>query len=230
MNFVFDLYGTLVDIWTDEERRELWEGLAELLGEDKSAFDGVKFEYVSLCHKAKTHQYHEIDLLSVFREMLSSRGLDTHKAQHIADEFRRISMVRIKAFHGVKSMLKELRSLGGVYLLSNAQSCFTMNEIESLGLKGLFDGIIISSDVGVKKPSTGVFEIAFNKFGITPDNSVYVGNDLRDDVLGASGAGMTTVYIPTEQSGRYDNMPEPDYRVKNHRELKRLLLSMADMG
>ena len=27
-NYIFDLYGTLVDIHTDEEKTELWEGLA----------------------------------------------------------------------------------------------------------------------------------------------------------------------------------------------------------
>ena len=31
MNFIFDLYGTLIDIWTDESREELWEGVALLL-------------------------------------------------------------------------------------------------------------------------------------------------------------------------------------------------------
>ena len=33
MNFIFDLYGTLIDIWTDESREELWEGMALLLGD-----------------------------------------------------------------------------------------------------------------------------------------------------------------------------------------------------
>ena len=31
MNFVFDLYGTLADIWTDEEKSEVWRTLAKTL-------------------------------------------------------------------------------------------------------------------------------------------------------------------------------------------------------
>ncbi len=228
MNFVFDLYGTLVDIWTDEERPELWQGVAELLGEDRDMADAVRSEYKELCLRAKRDEYHEIDLLLVFEKMLLCRSLDKSGAQALADEFRRLSMVRLKAFHGVKSMLRELRKVGGVYLLSNAQGCFTRSELAKTGLASLFDGIILSSEVGVKKPSAKVFDIAFHTFGISPADSIYVGNDMRDDILGASGVGMKTAYIHTEQSGSYNmELRAPDYITKNHYELKRLLLSLA---
>ena len=126
-------------------------------------------------------------------------------------------------------MLRELKERGaGVYLVSNAQSCFTLDELRATELYDCFDGILISSDVGVKKPSVKIFELAFDRFGISADNSVYVGNDMRDDILGASGAGMKTVYIKTVQSGSYPELeiPEPTYTVNNHREMKELLLSL----
>lgn len=228
MNFVFDLYGTLADIWTDEERPELWSGVAELLSEDRERADAVRREYTELCIEAKQGEYHEIELLSVFEEMLYRRGLDKALAQPLATEFRRLSMVRLRTFRGVKTMLRQLRKKGGVYLLSNAQGCFTRGELDALLLTPLFDGIIISSDVGVKKPSPKVFEIAFRTFGISPADSIYVGNDMRDDILGAHSAGMRTAYIHTEQSGNYDmELPKPDYIAKNHSELKRILLSLA---
>lgn len=231
MNFVFDLYGTLIDIWTDESRHELWEGVASLLGDGEERAESVREEYISLCHKAKKGEYHEINLLSVFCEMLSSRGVDTSVAPALASEFRRLSMVYIRAFRGVKTMLRSLRSVGRVYLLSNAQSCFTVDELRSTGLYDLFDGIIISSDVGVKKPSPKIFEIAFEKFGISAENSIYVGNDMRDDILGASGVGMRTLYIETTQSGSYPelNIPEPTFRVNNHTEMKKLLLTLSSV-
>ena len=86
--------------------------------------------------------------------------------------------------------------------------------------------ILISSDVGVKKPSPEIFKIAFETFGISEENSVYIGNDLHDDILGASGVGMKTVYIETPQSRKYENGPKPTYTVKNHFEMKELLLSL----
>lgn len=229
MNFIFDLYGTLIDIWTDESREELWRGLASLLGDGEDSAEDVRAEYLSLCREAKQGENHEINLLSVFEEMLISREKDKSQAQSIATEFRALSMVHIKTFHGVRTMLLELKKKGRVYLVSNAQSCFTISELRSTGLLGLFDGIVISSDVGVKKPSHEIFRIAFYRFGITRANSIYVGNDMRDDVLGATSFGMPTLYIETAQSGKYPDLdlPEPTYKAKTHREMKKILLSLA---
>ena len=152
---------------------------------------------------------------------------------HNADgtyEFRRMSMVYIRPFRGVKTMLRELRRVGKVYLLSNAQSCFTINELKECGLYDLFDDIIISSDVGRKKPYGEIFDIAFDRFGITAENSIYVGNDMRDDILGATRGGMRTLYIDTAQSGRYPDLdiPAPTFVAKNHKQMKDILLSLTN--
>lgn len=230
MNYVFDLYGTLIDIWTDESRPELWEGVASLLGDGEECGDAVRGEYMALCREAKMGEWHEINLLSVFETMLSRRGVSTSVATDLAYEFRRMSMVYIRPFRGVKTMLRELRGVGRVYLLSNAQSCFTLNELKECGLYDLFDGIIISSDVGRKKPYGEIFDIAFDRFGITAGNSIYVGNDMRDDILGATSKGMRTLYIETAQSGSYPDLeiPAPTYTVNNHREMKAVLLSLTN--
>ncbi len=229
MNFVFDLYGTLIDIWTDEEQPELWEGVALLIGDGEDRAEQVREEYLALCRRAHRGGYHELDLLRVFERMLENRGVDISVAPSLAAEFRRLSIARLRCFRGVKTMLRELRAKGGgVYLLSNAQSCFTLDELRSLGLYDLFDGIVISSDIGVKKPSPEAFAIAFERLGITAENSVYIGNDMRDDILGASSVGMRTVYIQTEQSGSYPELdiPSPTFTVRSHGEMKELLLSL----
>ena len=44
MNYIFDLYGTLVDIWTDEERELLWRGVADFLGDGAEKYSDVKRE------------------------------------------------------------------------------------------------------------------------------------------------------------------------------------------
>ena len=229
MNFVFDLYGTLVDIRTNERPAAFWRAVCRELGTSRLFWRSVKCEYLSLCRAKKRSDEHEIDLIEVFREMLKKRGRTENDAGGLALAFREASTEKLQLFGGVKDMLISLREAGaGVYLLSNAQSCFTRHEIELLGLDTLFDGIIISSEVGVKKPSPKIFHIAFERFGISPGDSVYVGNDLRDDVLGATTVGMRTAYIQTEQSGEYPSLtlPSPTYVAADHEELSRLLLSL----
>lgn len=230
MNFVFDLYGTLIDIWTDESGIELWEGVATLIGDVEENAEQVREEYLSLCNKAYRGGNHELDLSLVFEQMLARRGLESTLVPSLASEFRRLSMVHLGCFRGVKTMLGELKKKGaGVYLISNAQACFTYDELHTCGLYDLFDGILLSSEVQVKKPDKAIFEIGFEKFGISAENSIYVGNDMRDDILGATGVGMSTVYIQTRQSGNHTNLdlPEPTYKVASHKEMKELLLSLA---
>ena len=231
MNFLFDLYGTLADIKTDEELMSLWFGFAWLLGE--SDIQGVRDEYHAICKKyadARTHEFVEFDLLRVFEEMVECRGGNKEKAPTLAREFRLLSRQKLRLFPYVIEILKGLKERGaGVYLVSNAQACFTRDELDELGITSLFDGILISSDAGVKKPSDEIFNIAFEKFSINKDDCFYVGNDMHDDVLGASGVGLKTVYIETEQSRSYSNIDvKPDYVVADHEEMKNLLFALAE--
>ena len=230
MNFLFDLYGTLADIKTDEEMQSLWYGFAWLLGE--SDIQKVKDEYLDICKKyadAREHKFVEFDLLHVFEEMVESRGANKEKAKILAREFRLLSRQKLRLFPCIVEILTGLKESGaGVYLVSNAQACFTRDELDELGITNLFDGILISSDAGVKKPDTEIFEIAFKKFSLNKNECFYVGNDLHDDVLGASSAGLKTVYIETEQSGKYPELSiTPDYTVNNHYEMKELLYNLA---
>lgn len=231
MNFLFDLYGTLADIHTDENKDELWLGFAELLSEKDLA--SVKNEYLNICKKyadARSHKFVEFDLLLVFEEMLQNRGIDKTKAPEYAREFRLLSREKLKLFPHIIEMLDGLRERGaGVYLVSNAQACFTRDELDELGLTSHFDGILISSDAGVKKPDGRIFELAFNKFNLDKRECFYVGNDLHDDVLGAKGAGLRTIYIETEQSGKYPELNiTSDYVVPTHKAMMELLFSLSE--
>ena len=134
MNFLFDLYGTLADIHTDEEKDELWSGFAALLGESDVA--SVREEYLAICKKysdAREHKFVEFDLLLVFEKMLENRGVAKENAPEIARKFRVLSREKLKLFPCIFEILDGLRERGaGVYLVSNAQACFTRDELDEL--------------------------------------------------------------------------------------------------
>lgn len=62
------------------------------------------------------------------------------------------------------------------------------------GWADIFDTIIISSEVGVKKPDPAIFVLALQQTGIVPADAIYVG-DTHDDVTGAIAAGIHPVLI-----------------------------------
>jgi epoxide hydrolase-like predicted phosphatase len=56
----------------------------------------------------------------------------------------------------------------------------------------LFDGVVISGEVGLHKPEPAIFELGAEKVGLEPGDCVFV-DDLRENCAGAEAVGMTAV-------------------------------------
>ena len=59
-------------------------------------------------------------------------------------------------------------------------------------LPKLFDGIVISGDVGMHKPNADIFLLGAEKAGVAPEEAVFV-DDLRENCAGAEAVGMTAI-------------------------------------
>ncbi len=213
-DYIFDLYGTLVDIRTDEERAVLWKKTARyyaLQGAQYSPAEikkrygelvAVKERQLAGRMKAPCRDV-EIKLEDVFARLFREKGVKPSKRQ-VFDAclfFRNESLCYIRLFPGAKKLLQRLKEAGkGVYLLSNAQRIFTEPEMRMLGIYDLFDGILYSSDCGMKKPSPLFFDRLFEKFGLEKQNAVMIGNDCEADVGGAHAYGLASMYVHTNQS------------------------------
>lgn len=58
-----------------------------------------------------------------------------------------------------------------------------------------FDFIIVSAIVGVAKPHPKIFQIAIEEAGVPPNQILYVGDNLEDDIKGANAMGIDAVLI-----------------------------------
>src|SRR6185436_549801 len=56
----------------------------------------------------------------------------------------------------------------------------------------LFDGVVISGEVGLHKPQAEIFELGAKLIGLDPSDCVFV-DDLRENCVGAEAVGMTAV-------------------------------------
>lgn len=252
-NYVFDFYGTLADIRTDEESPRLWEKMSEIyaaLGasyeprELRRAFRRLEREEKDRLGREWRHEGSgcgedglwmrccdgednsgkerlkaedsEPDLTKVFALLYHEKNAfcDASRARMTAITFRALSRQFLRAYDGVEELLKELRNRGkGVYLLSNAQTDFTRPELEMLGLTHYFDGIVLSSEQGCKKPSPVFFRRLLEQYGLEPSESIMIGNDEAADIAGAQSVGMDTLYIHTEISPKEYGKVSATYRV-----------------
>ena len=62
-----------------------------------------------------------------------------------------------------------------------------------------FDAVILSRDVGFRKPHPAIFWAAMARLDATPAESVFIGDRLAEDVLGAMDVGMKAIWIVDPQ-------------------------------
>ncbi len=239
-NYIFDLYGTLIDINTNEWNRDLWDKMAVFYGYSGALYTGEELNraYTRLVgeEKEKAHKRHkgysviDIKLDRVFKKLYEEKGVKATKAQayNTAAVFRCYSTSYIRLYPGVIDLLDTLKARGrGIYLLSNAQRCFTLNEIKMLGLDKYFDGILISSDEECSKPDVNYFKILFDRYSLSKEDSVMIGNDYISDISGAKSFGIDSLYIHQSISPEIKGELLSDYSVMDGDvyKIKKLLLS-----
>ncbi len=223
-SFIFDLYGTLIDVHTDEGSPALWAKLSEwyaVFGADYEPRElGEKYraavaEAERALGEASGCPLPEIKLEDVFirllkdapgrRAALSPEGrLDTWAAD-TANVFRILSRDRLNPYPGAAELLKYLKNTGKrTFLLSNAQAVFTVPEIEACALDGLFDGVYLSSEHGMKKPHPEFMESLLREYGINREDAVMVGNDWYSDVAVAAACGVAAAWVNTDRRSEYE--------------------------
>lgn len=62
--------------------------------------------------------------------------------------------------------------------------------LETLGFGDVFDDVIVSAEVQMEKPNPCIFEKALEAAGCAPEEVIHVGDDRRNDIWGARGAGI----------------------------------------
>ncbi|MFW6138634.1 MAG: HAD family hydrolase [Spirochaetota bacterium] len=92
----------------------------------------------------------------------------------------------------VTQVVKNLFNAGYVIaLVSNTMSSTLIPErLRKLGIDACFSSVVLSVNVGIRKPAPGIFETAFKKTGLLAQRCIYVGDTLSRDVLGSKSAGL----------------------------------------
>ncbi len=232
--YAFDLYGTLVDIHTEEDDPVLWKKLALFYGyydarynpkELKLSYEElVKGKEAALKSKLEENERYaheaspEIEITEVFAELYKKKGVDAEEqlAVHTGQFFRALSTEYVRLYPNTQKMLEALKEAGKkVYLLSNAQRIFTEYEMHVLDIARYFDGILISSDYKTKKPDKRFFDVLIEKYHLNPETTLFIGNDSKTDIAGAQNVGFDTFYVRSNISPKKDNAQTASYVVND---------------
>ena len=95
-------------------------------------------------------------------------------------------------------------------IISNARDAANVDRlIDQARLRPWFDPIVISANVGVRKPNPRIFKVVLDAWQLQPDEVVMVGDMLGADVLGAHNADLRGIWA-TMQAERGANDAHSD--------------------
>jgi putative hydrolase of the HAD superfamily len=113
-----------------------------------------------------------------------------------------------------QALLDSLRNRGlRTGLVSNAfdPGWLLRRDLVEMGLGERLDVAVFSSEVGRRKPDPAIFETALRELSVAPEEALFVGDRLYEDVRGAAEAGMTTVQALWFRADEHPEGGEADY-------------------
>ena len=204
----FDLYGTLLvygnmDIaWSDWLRE--FHGQLKLRGLTRSIES-----FAQTCDRffgkdEPTPRQHN---LTVFEQRIQNLCFDLQLSltprdiKEVANKVANTWQEHIPLDAEVSHVLHTLHSSKKLALVSNFDHPPHVHSVLSrLGLTHFFDSVVISGEVGVKKPNPRIFDVALDQTGMKPEEVIYVG-DTEDDVKAARSANIVPILIQRENEG-----------------------------
>jgi len=114
------------------------------------------------------------------------------------------------------SALKIIVENTNTAIITNGATQVQKAKIEKTGLDKIFDMVIISDEVGVSKPDPKIFNIALQNLNIKPEEALFVGDNLENDINGCQKAGLKGIWFnPNNLKNDTDIIPFKEINTFN---------------
>jgi HAD superfamily hydrolase (TIGR01509 family) len=128
---------------------------------------------------------------------------------------------------GAVRLVKALNRKYQLGAVSNGMPDVQYRKLENIGLRGFFSCVVLSEEVGFRKPDTSIFLEASRALNLQPAQCVYVGDTYATDVVGAKNSGMQACWFNRDGSLPPDGGSMADFVVKDLLEIPGVLKGMG---
>jgi putative hydrolase of the HAD superfamily len=218
---LFDWGGTLMrDEWSDEIALEGHSaGLAALAREGLP--DAATFTSYLREHEAELFPLageDEIDISEVMAGSFRDHGVELtdDDVRLFLQAAQDVWSAKYELADSTHALLEALRARGlKLALVSNTASPGWLLEpiLERQGITERVDTVVLSSEVGKRKPHPAIFERALRELNVASTEALFVGDRLGADVVGASRVGMKTVQAVWFRADEGPEGVEADYQA-----------------
>jgi putative hydrolase of the HAD superfamily len=160
----------------------------------------------------------EIEYPELVRRLLGDFDMtigDDELDRYLVAEHEAWEPARLLGAH-THALLESLRGHGlKLGLVSNAfdPGWLLHRDLEQMGIAQRLDFSVFSSEVGTRKPHPAIFRRALGALGVQPENALFVGDRLYEDIRGAGELGMKTVQAVWFRADEHPEGREPDYQA-----------------
>lgn len=188
---IFDLFGTLVDIFSLEEYRVFIKDMCAVLGVSPADFMSRWDE------KADERALGRVPVAEQLAALCRDLGVDVTPEQLDRAVEMRVDFVRgvLVPRDDAASTLAALRERGLKVGVISDCSEEVVAAWPSTPLAPLVHEAVLSAAVGLKKPDPRVYELACERLGVAPEKCMFVGDGGSRELSGASAVGMEAVLI-----------------------------------
>jgi len=133
----------------------------------------------------------------------------------------------IKLFDDVEECLLKLREISiKTAIITDGIPIKQYEKILRLGIEDLIDLVVISDEIGIRKPNPKLYDYCLKKFGVEGHETLYIGDHIEKDMIPALLNNIHSVYI--HRGGKYDTrktghkIPDeikPEYEITNLNEI-----------
>lgn len=116
---------------------------------------------------------------------------------------------------GVEEFIRSLVGKFKMYIITNGIAEVQKPRFRDSAIFDCFDGVFISSEIGIQKPMKGYFDYVLNH--ISEDNTekiLVIGDSLTSDIQGGNNAGLDTCWFNPMRKAN-DSTAKPTYEIKN---------------
>jgi len=124
---------------------------------------------------------------------------------------------------GAVPLVKELSRRFIVGVVSNGLPDVQYRKLEAMGLGEVFSCIVLSEEIGIRKPDPGIFHHAASLLRMQPSECLYVGDSYASDVVGSKNSGMLACWLNREQSVTTNERTKADFVISHIQELSELI-------
>lgn len=103
-------------------------------------------------------------------------------------------------------------------IITNGATEVQRAKIKNAGLADFFDTVIISDEVGLRKPDRRIFKLALERLGVSNNEAIFIGDNILDDIGGAQDTGIKAVWFNPNRLNNISDV-KPDEEITSLNEI-----------